>query len=927
MKAIHFLRFFIVVPFALPQARRQRSRGLLALLACGILTLLTIQSRANSITLELFVPQYGGDGNASVNGFVGTTNGTIERLQWEWGDGTTNDSWFPAGHQYEANGAYLIQVMAFSTASETLTKTVTATITNVTGPPVILSQPHSVAVTNGARVSFNVSISGGSPLFYQWLFNGTHLTDGGDVSGSATNDLVISHVTTKDVGSYSVIITNAWGRATSWVAAVTIANSSLNFAHSSLGQWQSLGPYEIPQGSGPSGAGELQAFAVDFANPQIMYAGGGGGGPASQASVFKSTDAGNTWSNANTGLTDRSINVFWFDQTNPNILLVGTWFDGIFRSTDAAGHWIQVTNFGTTTAFVYRGQALYAATASGVAESDDLGATWSLVEPTSSPVRGLAASGTVLYAGLADGDVLFQASPSSSWQLVLSDSGRYAGSLAADPTSPQTAYVVEWANYYPDLFATYDAGSNWTQLYPQNNNTNQFNNAAQDVVVDGAGTVYASFDGSLYVSTDHGTNWVNVPGAGWDIRLIITWPGQPEQFVLGSDQGLFMTSDGGTNWTGLNGNIKSSLLTGLAVNGSTILTAVQDYGPLASYDGGASWQSFSGCEDGEVRFNPGNPNFAYAYTTCGFQYSADGGHTFNSVSAINFTFNGGHNMICVDAMNPSTVYVVANNGIFQSTNWGVSWTQPTWASTIRNPSLVVVSPNDSQTIYVGSKGPLLQVTHNGGATWALCNLGGANGYPYALDVDPSDPNIVEVGMTYPPSAGGGVLLSTNGGITFYSYNAGLNAISASLAGNYISTLLFSAISTNGMAALATASGVYMSATPGAPWTDISGNAIPKQLTDLAWVGGDLYATTYGEGVIRLANAGFPFLDTGSSSLTPNGFSSVLHGLIGANYVIKASSDLTNWQTITNIITTNALFYFTDPTATNYSRRFYRAAFP
>ncbi len=496
-------------------------------------------------------------------------------------------------------------------------------------------------------------------------------------------------------------------------------------------------------------------------------------------------------------------------------------------------------------------------------------------------------------------------------------------SVAVDPTSSQTVYVVEWDSYTADLFVTTNSAASWTLLFPPG-----YNSAVQVVAVDSSGAVYAGFDyigDSLYVSTNKGGTWTGVPDGPWDIRYLMLWPGQPGTIVVGSDQGFYMTSNDGASWVGLNGKITSSLITGLAINGSTILTAVQDYSPIASFDNGASWQQFWGSappvgEDGIMRFNPGDPNYAYAYTTAGFWYSADGGHTFNAVPAIHFTFNGGHNMIGVDPTNPSTVYVVANNGIFKSANWGVSWSQLSWSFT--NASLVVVSPTSSQTVFVGTTAPGLYVTHDGGTTWTQCNLAGVSSTPFALDIDTSSPSIVELGTTW-----GGVLLSTNGGSTFASYNSGLNMSPASLAGTYVWALCFNPDSTNGMAALATANGIYLSARPGAPWTDISGNAIPKLFTDLAWAGGDLYAATYGEGVIRLGNAGSPFLDPGSPSLTVNGLNLVLHGLIGPAYAIQASSDLINWQTITDIVCTSSSAYFSDPTARNFNKRFYRAVLP
>jgi len=61
--------------------------------------------------------------------------------------------------------------------------------------------------------------------------------------------------------------------------------------------------------------------------------------------------------------------------------------------------------------------------------------------------------------------------------------------------------------------------------------------------------------------------------------------------------------------------------------------------------------------------------------------------------------------------------------------------------------------------------------------------------------------------------------------------------------------------------------------------------------------------------------------------TTNGLSLMLQGPVGSNYIIQASTDLINWQAITNFTTTNSPFYFYDPAATNYDHRFYRGVMP
>jgi hypothetical protein len=67
----------------------------------------------------------------------------------------------------------------------------------------------------------------------------------------------------------------------------------------------------------------------------------------------------------------------------------------------------------------------------------------------------------------------------------------------------------------------------------------------------------------------------------------------------------------------------------------------------------------------------------------------------------------------------------------------------------------------------------------------------------------------------------------------------------------------------------------------------------------------------------------PVLGLGSTSpLTSSGINLMVQGPIGSNYVVQASTDLVNWQTITNFYSATWLTHFYDSTATNYQYRFY-----
>ena len=88
--------------------------------------------------------------------------------------------------------------------------------------PYFVTQPSSQTVTNGASVRFSATVAGQSPLSYQWLFNGTNLPAGGNISGTTSNVLSLAAATTNNSGNYSLIVTNIYGSVTSRVAVLNV---------------------------------------------------------------------------------------------------------------------------------------------------------------------------------------------------------------------------------------------------------------------------------------------------------------------------------------------------------------------------------------------------------------------------------------------------------------------------------------------------------------------------------------------------------------------------------------------------------------------------------------------------------------------------------------------------------------------------------
>ncbi|MEO7300301.1 MAG: immunoglobulin domain-containing protein [Verrucomicrobiota bacterium] len=92
---------------------------------------------------------------------------------------------------------------------------------NLNGPqaptgPAITSQPTNRTVVVGANISLTVTATGSQPLTYQWLFNGTN------ISNATNSSLTLSNAQPSNSGNYSVFITNSISSVTSSNATVTV---------------------------------------------------------------------------------------------------------------------------------------------------------------------------------------------------------------------------------------------------------------------------------------------------------------------------------------------------------------------------------------------------------------------------------------------------------------------------------------------------------------------------------------------------------------------------------------------------------------------------------------------------------------------------------------------------------------------------------
>ena len=116
-------------------------------------------------------------------------------------------------------GAYsvLVSNLLGATASVPAQLSVTA----LTTPPSITTQPISLTVPPGNAATFAVVATGTAPLAYQWRKNGTA------ISGATAATFTIAGAQLADNGAYTVVVTNTLGSATSSAANLLVDSGAV----------------------------------------------------------------------------------------------------------------------------------------------------------------------------------------------------------------------------------------------------------------------------------------------------------------------------------------------------------------------------------------------------------------------------------------------------------------------------------------------------------------------------------------------------------------------------------------------------------------------------------------------------------------------------------------------------------------------------
>ncbi len=370
-----------------------------------------------------------------------------------------------------------------------------------------------------------------------------------------------------------------------------------------------------------------------------------GGDYYDNGGLWKSTDAGNSWTKISNEQMTNYYNGSDMLVISENVLLFATYAGWIYRTTDGGTNWTKITN-GLPRVSDYNRIALgqdpnspetvYAVFSSwngdglrGVFRSTNGGASWTQLE---NPPR----------------------LPSTRMNSYLWRQGWYDNVIAINPFNSNHIYLGG-----VEMVRSTDGGNTWEQVaygYPRY--------------------------GEPVLHVDH--------------HAIVFHPDFPGVIFDCNDGGIYKTTDSGASWLSLNNNLEITQFHGGAVSydGDVFQGGTQDNGHL-KYTGGTDWTEIFGGDGGYAAISQTDSKICFEeYVYLDIHISFDGGETWwRAIDGLDDANNSSETLfIAPYAMNPdnSQIMVAGSDNVWFSNDLAENWTASSGQFTDGKVSAVAV---------------------------------------------------------------------------------------------------------------------------------------------------------------------------------------------------------------------------------------------
>lgn len=472
-----------------------------------------------------------------------------------------------------------------------------------------------------------------------------------------------------------------------WLALVCTSTSS------SYGQrpgiWEPVGPSQAT----------VFALELDPNTPSTVYAGTYFGG------IYRSSDLGASWIPVPGPYTTQSVLSIGFDPHRPGIIYAGTFQHGIYVTRDDGVNWKQI-NLGLLDIDIqsivvdpFQQDHVLIATGSRLHVSNDGGETWQQAQQDVR-ARVLLAdpdSRGVVYAGTYNAGV---------W--ISKDSGATFNGLG-EGLANAVVYSLTFDSVDKSLLAGTSLGAfrlapnatKWEDLsYGQPPGS-----LTQVVRLPGSASNLLAVSGTgLYVSADDDTGkpyWFRI--ADTESRLALPIPGTGFVLLAGVHGEILGTFDGGRTLVNRSNGLQNSFVGSLAIldsGGTSTVLAGTDLGVYQWKDGDAHWKTSPGFRQTvfELQPDPQRAGSVYAGTELnGVFHSSDSGATWEATG--DGVVPAEVYAIVQSPLDPFPLFAATSGGVYRSFDNGGHWTQ---ISPLGNARALVLDSSNPPNFIVGA---------------------------------------------------------------------------------------------------------------------------------------------------------------------------------------------------------------------------------
>ncbi len=556
-------------------------------------------------------------------------------------------------------------------------------------------------------------------------------------------------------------------------------------------KWRSIGPVNT--------SGRIDDFAVARVpgQPDAIYVATASGG------VFKSTNAGTSWtpifdsvfamqSIGDITVAPSSQTTVWVGTGEANGRQSSSWGDGVYKSTDAGATWssmgltdtkhigrIVIDPLNANVVYVAALGHLWGKNAErGVFKTTDGGATWKkslfvddktgatdiVIDPKNPKVLFAAMyqrerSSWGFNGGGPGSGIYKTVDAGATWKKVTKglpagDLGRIGLDIYA--ADPKVIFATVEAKD-GGVFRSLDAGETWEAVSKQSPRPSYYSQVRVDPKDRNRVYMLGSNRG-FFVSNDSAKTFVDtgVSGVHGEDHALWIDPDNTNHLIIGGDGGVSISWDRGITWDfrmnmpigqfyEIDVDMKTpfTVCGGLQDNGEwCVPSAVRDRNGIAARD---AW-NIGGGDGFYVKFDPSDNNFAYAESQNGAA-SRVNLQTMERTS-VRPTGAAGQALrwnwdtpIVPSSADPKTLYMGAQM-VFRSTDQGKTWTaisgdltggvdhpagtenppadalsRNDGASPFASLTSISESPLDARVLYAGAQDGTVQVTRDGGKTW------------------------------------------------------------------------------------------------------------------------------------------------------------------------------------------------------------------